>query len=288
MSTNRTCCICGYENTDPRDIKIHSNVREFAAEEFPVWRCRSCRSIHARDEMDLDEYYKHYPFFAQKLDWVLSGGYRRLLGRLKNAGLKRHHRIIDYGCGSGLLVKFLRRAGYNAVGYDPYSQQHGDPATLTHTYDVLIAQDVIEHAANPRQALKVLDSLAKPGGLIAIGTPNAAGIDFSHPQHIHPLHQPYHRHIFAFDALEKLVTDEFGWSLHKYHDTPYTNMPVISLPFMHHYMRAQDNTIDVLFDRLWRIKLWCNPKTYFMLIFGYFLCDDADIVAVFKAPAGQG
>ena len=87
MSTNRTCCICGYENTDPRDVKIHSNVREFAAEEFPVWRCGQCQSIHARDEVNLDDYYKRYPFFAQKLDWVLCGGYRRLLRRLKKAGV---------------------------------------------------------------------------------------------------------------------------------------------------------------------------------------------------------
>jgi hypothetical protein len=56
---------------------------------------------------------------------------------------------------------------------------------------------------------------------------------------------------------------------------------------MHHYMRAQDNTIDVLFDRLASVKLWLNPKTYFLLLFGYFMCDDADIVAVFKAPAGR-
>ncbi|MCK5114004.1 MAG: class I SAM-dependent methyltransferase [Phycisphaerae bacterium] len=283
MSTNRTCCICGYENIDPRDVNIHSNVREFAAEKFPVWRCGGCKSIHSRDEVDLDKYYERYPFFAQKLDWVLSGGYRRLLGRLKSAGLRRTDRIIDYGCGSGLLVKYLCRAGYNAVGYDPYSKEHGDPAVLESQYDVLIAQDVIEHAADPREALKMLGSLVTPEGLIAIGTPNAAGIDFSHAAHIHPLHQPYHRHIFAFDALERLVTDELGWSLHKYHDTPYTNMPIISLPFIHHYMRAQDNTIDVLFDRLTSVKLWLNPKTYFMLIFGYFMCDDADIVAVFKA-----
>lgn len=276
------CCICGYENIGPCDVKIHSNVRQFAAEEFAVWRCSHCRSIHARDEVNLDVYYKNYPFFAQKLDWVLCGGYRRLLRRLKGAGLKKTHRIIDYGCGSGLLVEYLRRGGYDAVGYDPYSQQHGDPAALTKTYDVIIAQDVIEHSSDPRSVLKTLDSLARPGGIIAIGTPNAAGIDFSRGRHIHPLHQPYHRHIFAFDALEKLVAGEFGWCLRRYHDTPYTNMPVISLPFMHHYMRGEDNTIDVLFDRLPRIKLWLNPKTYFLLIFGYFMCDDADIVAVFK------
>ncbi|MCD4824297.1 MAG: class I SAM-dependent methyltransferase [Phycisphaerae bacterium] len=283
MADIYTCCICNEtQSAPPETAEIRSNVRRFAHETFRLWRCSRCRSIHADGEVDLDAYYKYYPFFAQKLDWALKMGYRGLLWRLKRAGLTREHRILDYGCGSGLLVKFLVQRGYKATGYDPYSDDHGDPAALDGEYDFLIAQDVVEHAPEPLAILKTLDSLTSPGGTIVVGTPNAAGIDLTNVEkHVHPLHQPFHRHIFSIDALRR-AGEDLGWSMGKVHYTPYTNMPLLSLPFMHHYMKSYDGTIDVLFDRSANMKIWLNPKTWFLLLFGYFLCDKADIVAIFS------
>jgi 2-polyprenyl-3-methyl-5-hydroxy-6-metoxy-1,4-benzoquinol methylase len=285
MNHNYTCCICGDEQPIAGPVaSVRSNVRRFASQTFVLWRCRRCGSIHARDEVDLDEYYRYYPFFGQSLDWAMACGYTGLLRRLRRAGLKKDHRIIDFGCGSGLLVQFLKEKGYDAVGYDPYSQEHGDDALLDRRYDCVIAQDVVEHAPDPLEVLRTLGRLAKPGGQITIGTPNAAGIDLSKPERfVHPLHQPYHRHIFSIDAL-RTAGENLGWSMRKYYSTPYTNMPILSLPFMHHYMRAVDGTIDVLFERSPGIRLWLNPKTYALLVAGYFLCDDADIVAIFQTP----
>ncbi len=277
------CCICNAAASDPQIALVNSNVRAFAAEIFAVWRCPSCGSIHSRDETDLAPYYAKYPFFKQQLNGLLRAGYRRLTRRLRRAGLSAGHSVIDYGCGSGLLVQYLNEQGFKAVGYDPYSATHGDKSCLERTYDFVIAQDVIEHAADPRAVLATLDGLAAPGGAIAIGTPNASGIDLSQPtQFIHPLHQPYHRHILSIEALRK-TGESLLWQLERYYPTPYTNMPVLSLPFLHHYMRQFDGTIDTLFDMpLASAKLWLNPKTYALLVAGYFLCDDADVVAIFR------
>ena len=65
--------------------------------------------------------------------------------------------------------------------------------------------------------------------------------------------------------------------------TPYTNMPVLSLPFLHYYMRCFDGTINVLFERpINSCRLWLGPETAFYLVFGYWLCDQADVVALFR------
>lgn len=257
-------------------------MRHFAQQRFPVWRCAQCGSIHAGQEVDLDEYYSHYPFFDQKLDWALRASYFGLLRRLRRAGMHQNHHILDFGCGSGLLVQFLKEQKFDAVGYDPYSSTHNDPATLEKTYDVIIAQDVVEHAPEPLAMMRTLDGLVHPGGLVIIGTPNAAGIKLDDPEKfVHPLHQPYHRHIFSIQALCSTATD-MGWQRVRTYSTPYTNMPLLSLPFLHHYMRTDDGTIDALFDRSFRKKLWLDPRTYFYLLFGYFLCNDADIVAIFR------
>lgn len=288
MSIEYKCCICGYSHQQvdsPELASVRCNVRHYAGQRFSLWRCGRCSSIHAGQDVDLDDYYSHYPFFAQKLDWALRAGYLGLLRRARRAGMRQNHHILDFGCGSGLLVRFLRERGFEAGGYDPYSSDHGDPAALEKKYDVVIAQDVVEHAPEPLKIMETLDSLARPGGLVIIGTPNAAGICLADPEKfVHPLHQPYHRHIFSIGALCDTAAG-LGWRTVRTYSTPYTNMPLLSLPFLHHYMRSADGTIDVLFERTFRPKLWLDPRTYFYLLFGYFLCDDADIVAVFRTAS---
>lgn len=278
----RQCPLCGATCESPERASVRSNVRAFLTESFPVWRCDTCQSIHADADVDLAPYYAVYPFFRQTLDWTLRAVYRRLVRRLRRAGLRKEHRILDFGCGSGHLVAFLKEKGYQAVGFDPYSETHNTPELLETTYDVVIAQDVVEHHPEPMGLFAQWDRLVKPGGLIFIGTPNASGMDLSDPERfVHPLHQPYHRHIFSLEALRAAATGQ-GWLEKRYYDTPYTNMPVLSLPFLHHYMKSADGTIDVLFDRDAPASLWCNPKTYGLLLAGYFLCDNADIVMIFE------
>lgn len=290
MPSQYTCRICLAEHSGasaPEQASVRSNVRRFCDRNFNLWRCDRCRSIHARDHVDLEEYYHHYPFFAQKLDWAVRRAYGRALRRLKRQGLSRSHRILDYGCGSGHMVRLLKEKGYDAAGYDQYSPDYREPPAAHERFDCIIAQDVVEHAEDPLQILKDLDNLAAEGALIAIGTPNAAGIDLGRPdKFLYPLHQPYHRHVFAIDALLAAGRD-LGWRLDRYYSTPYTNQPIpfLSLPFLHYYFRCFDNNVDLVFERpLASAKLWLSPQTGFMALFGYFLCDDADIMAIFRKP----
>lgn len=52
--------------------------------------------------------------------------------------------ILDYGCGKGALVKYLREQGIHAEGYDPYvSGWDARPAKQ----DVLVSTDFLEHIA---------------------------------------------------------------------------------------------------------------------------------------------
>ncbi len=202
------CVVCGVES-DSATVKqadVPSNVKPFSQERFTVWQCAACGSIHARDEVDLAHYYAQYPFRGQKLDLPTRIAFGNKLKKLVELGLRKQHKVLDYGCGSGLFVQFLRMRGYlHASGYDAY----GAPefASLPREkQDVILAQDVIEHVADPAQFLRELPTLAAPGALVVLGTPNAAAIDLADPlKYLHTLHQPYHRHILSAETIGKLA-----------------------------------------------------------------------------------
>jgi SAM-dependent methyltransferase len=284
------CNICFSSCESPEEASVRSNVRKFQTELFRVWRCPTCASVHARDEVDLGHYYASYPFHnlgAQKeMDGLLKATYRKQLQRLRAAGLSPDHAVLDYGCGGGAFVNFLREQGYARVqGFDEYSEQFSDRAVLSAQYDVIVTQDVLEHVAEPWAFLRELSQLLAPAGVVLIGTPNAAALDLQHPEScVHALHQPYHRHIMSKQKLLALG-DELGWQLLRYHPKMYTNT---RLPFMNHrfllyYFHAGDDTLDMLTEPI-RIN---NPKLYtpaslFWGLFGSLFAPETDVAVVYR------
>ena len=294
MGEQFTCCICGTKNGRAEGLQfaaVRSNVRRFSRQQFALWRCASCRSIHARDQIDLGPYYEHYPFKRQRMSWMLRRVYGVLLGRLRRAGLRKSSSILDYGCGSGLLVEFLRSKGYaRAAGYDAYSEQFADPGVLAEQYDCLMGQDVIEHVEEPLASLRTFAGLVRPGGTIVIGTPNAEAIDLARPERfVHSLHQPYHRHVWSKQALLKAAGD-LGWRLQRFYTTAYTNthVPLMNTRFLLRYLRSSDNTVDAAFEPLKgnALKL-LKPAVFFDAFFGSFFDPRTEMFAVFRTRAAE-
>ena len=111
MAAPLPCVVCGAALAPAEEAAVASNVRAFAAERFALWRCAGCQSIHARDEVDLDRYYRDYPFARATPSRITRFFHGRLWRRLRAAGVARGARVLDYGCGRGLLVDELRRRG---------------------------------------------------------------------------------------------------------------------------------------------------------------------------------
>jgi 2-polyprenyl-3-methyl-5-hydroxy-6-metoxy-1,4-benzoquinol methylase len=288
------CNICNQDIAGSvEEASVRSNVRKFRGEQFRLWRCPKCRSIHARDEVDLAHYYRDYPFHhiggEQKTDWMLQAMYRKQWKRLRAAGLRREHAVLDYGCGGGAFVKFLRQQGYaNVQGFDEYSDTFGDRRVLDARYDLILSQDVLEHVAEPWDFLRTLSGLLAPGGRVALGTPNAEAIDLSNPERrVHTLHQPYHRHIFSKQALLTLG-NELSWQLVHYYPTMYSNTPwpFVNQRFLLHYFQACDDTVDLATEpiQVKNFKLY-TLATLFWALFGYFFAPETDVMIVYrKAP----
>ncbi|MGR3639832.1 bifunctional 2-polyprenyl-6-hydroxyphenol methylase/3-demethylubiquinol 3-O-methyltransferase UbiG [Alterinioella nitratireducens] len=121
---------------------------------------------------------------------------RDLTGEAPLAGL----RILDIGCGGGLLSEPMARLGARVVGADaaerniPVAQVHAEHSGLEidyrHTtaeamaeageqFDVVLNMEVVEHVADPLAYLTACRQLLKPGGLMICSTINRNAKSFA-------------------------------------------------------------------------------------------------------------
>jgi len=109
-------------------------------------------------------------------------------------------RILDIGCGGGLLAEPMARLGANVVGADaaagniPVARVHAAQSGLDIDYrvataeelalagerfDVVLNMEVIEHVADPAGFLTACHDLLRPGGLMICSTLNRSSRSFA-------------------------------------------------------------------------------------------------------------
>jgi SAM-dependent methyltransferase len=136
--------------------------------------------------------------------------------------------LIDNGCSTGLFLESAKDAGFTAsgvefskdsaaaarafTGMDIYQGRLEDVSILAESIDIITMWDVIEHVPFPIETLKKSCALLKPGGLIALSTPNIDGLfpkmsyflanQLSYWPHPEP---PYHLFQFSVSTLSSAL-----------------------------------------------------------------------------------
>jgi 2-polyprenyl-6-hydroxyphenyl methylase / 3-demethylubiquinone-9 3-methyltransferase len=102
-------------------------------------------------------------------------------------------RVLDIGCGGGILSEPLARLGASVTGADPsdsniaVAQRHAAQSGLTidyrntsaealsdagESFDIVLAMEVVEHVADVGLFVDVASAMVKPGGLLFVATLN--------------------------------------------------------------------------------------------------------------------
>ncbi len=142
------------------------------------------------------------------------------IGKFKPSG-----RLLEIGCGKGLLLREARTRGYAAEGVE-LSPSSAEEARLLSSvpihcealetfaerqpsagYDVVVARHVIEHLRDPAGAIRTMHSLLLPGGLLALIVPNGRALaSRAFGRHWEWMAPPIHLHYFSAKSLKLLLT----------------------------------------------------------------------------------
>ena len=188
------CPICG---TPSRTI-ISKFDRRFKI--LPHAKCDECALVRHEfmlSDEQLAEYYSES--YRNDYQWVTSGPTsKHIKKRVSEAKsrlnklqpfLKKHPRVLDFGCGSGEFIDLMQDSGALASGFEPgklYSNYAKDQKGLdvqncgwenyecTDKLDVVTAFHVFEHLTDPLKAFKKAVSWLNVNGLIYIEVPNMA------------------------------------------------------------------------------------------------------------------
>lgn len=291
MATDKeyVCVICGHKTHAPSNGELgvcRGNTQRFRDQLHNLWKCPHCHTIHNVDPVDYADIYNDYPLNKRRLDIFARGTLHNLLGRLRRAGLTKQSSILDYGCGNGVFIQYLKEKGYAQVqGYDPFVVSYtGVPQDQ---YDCVVANDVIEHVSNPRETIRECVGLVKPGGLLYIGTADSEPVDMENLEpHLMRLHQPFHRVIITEPTLHQLARETDFELIHAYRRSYMdTRIPFSNYRFLDEFSRALGDDLDLMLQPAAAKIMLRRPSLWFYGYFGYFFPSAFEPAVVLRRPS---
>lgn len=186
----------------------------------PFQHCRLCdlivvpRQWHLSPDEERARYLRHENTIDNA---AYVERFHRLIAMIRELA-PQARRVLDYGCGPApIFVELLRRAGYDAIGYDPYFAPDAD---LSRPFDAIVSVETVEHFAEPGTEFRRMASCLTPGGGLAILTKFHPGADSMNdwwyardPTHVAFYSPTTFRYIQSAFGFEAITLDDLSVAL---------------------------------------------------------------------------
>ncbi len=239
ISTELTeCCICRTKRNNP--IATGKDyLHECSLQEFTVVECSNCGHIYLNPRPKIEDIYKIYPeeyatyerhfgregsILTKIKDIVLMTRFKRVVKYLPELPS-----ILDIGCGDGAFLLALRRHYPKAslsgldfkfgdgvkkdledAGIEVIEGTLEDASLRSEAYDLITANQIIEHVWNVSLVLKTCNRALTVGGILSLETPNPDGWDrnFFRRRCWGSYYMPRHLNLFSKKHLETVLNHE--------------------------------------------------------------------------------
>jgi SAM-dependent methyltransferase len=182
LSPVYACHICGREARPFDRLDFNKSCEEEHGTYLPesgtlidYFRCEGCGFCFAPafQSWTRDDFLKHIyntDYIRVDPDYKWARPYAGVQF-LNSILAKEKNRIshLDYGGGTGVLTRELKKLGWNSESYDPFVDS-SMPRGALRTYDLVTAFEVFEHVPDVNALVADLIALTKPGGMILFTT----------------------------------------------------------------------------------------------------------------------
>jgi len=252
METKWSCEICG----NAKDNKVLKVCEMYfgTREEFDYLECSKCGCLQLTNPPNnLSKYYpQNYFTYQQKIEGKLKSflnrfrdkaamGEKNFLGnillkilgepsyitRLKFAHVTFNDRILDVGCGKGILLHKMKQSGFAYVtGIDPFIDKtinykngleilNKNLNDITDKYDFIMFNHSFEHMRKPLEIMKIVNGLLSENKYLLLRIPVSDSYAFKHYRnHWCSLDAPRHLFLHTKNSI-KILADNAGFEIEK-------------------------------------------------------------------------
>lgn len=284
---NRNCQNCG---DDSFDIYLKSKDYRFRNDEevFIIVKCKKCGFVYLNPifpESDLNKFYgkKFYSVdgyflkFISKIIANISNFY--FIRKIKK--YKINGRVLDVGCGSGVLVKSFIKNGFDAYGieinkdaksyvnHELRNKIYFDDLRkfiFKNKFDLITVNNVLEHVYDIKSFLKEIKNNLKDNGLLYLKVPNINYFEYKiFKNYSYNLEIPRHLYFFTKNTLINVLHNN-GFKKIIFLKSGLNDLFVTPASFYYpikYYLKDRKYKLPLLLDRI----------LFFLMLFVKFLIE---------------